>query len=247
MEGKLRSKAITTWILATLMASCLSANADAQFLPAGGDSGTTPPPGVAKVTDPHAPHLARIEDDSIAKLIHLNGAYPNWYATAHVPSIGAMPPHAKLIGAFTIAETKRRHLMAAESPSFLPVTLFFSNGQCYSFRANYEGGILAKERLTQVPCQHHNPYEGERRAHPKPTSDLRLLGTSWGFGTWIDDKSQSTFITAPSPRTIEPLFSLDAVSISMMAMTSPDTPSGNLTLVSRIKGKLVIMTLEVSY
>ncbi len=241
------SKGRTIGILATLVASCLSAIANAQSIPPSGYSGNISHPGVAPVDDPYAPHLARIDDDSVSKLIRLNLAYPNWYATAHVASIGAFPPRAKLIGAFSITETKKRHLVAAESPGFLPVTLFFSDGECYAFGANYEGGMLSNGHLTQVPCQHHNLYEGERRAFPNLERDLRLLGRSWGFGAWIDDKAQSTLITAPSAKTDQPLFSLDAVSISMMAMQSPDTPSGDLTLVSRIKGKLVVMTLEVSY
>jgi len=219
----------------TIAAAAISAHA--QFVPPAGYSGGGSRPGVAVPSDPDAPPLTRIPDAALWSLIHVDPLYLR----------GSAVGHAKVVGAFAIAETSKTHVVAAWSPGFLPVTLSLSDGRCYVLQANYEGGTLSNGRLSKSRC------DGQRNANepsfpsPPPGRSLRFIGSAWGYGAWADDEAKTTIITAPGATTFQPLFTAQMMSIAIMAMNSPDSPGGNVTLVGKVKGRLTVATLEVGY
>jgi hypothetical protein len=221
--------------MAVLSAAPASA-AHAQFVPPAGYSGNRAQPDVAAPTDPDAPILTRIPDTTLSGLFHVDPNYKRGASTGHV----------KVVGAFEIAETQKRHFIAAWSPGFLPATLSFSDGQCYSLRADYTGGTLSNGRLSKVGCDGRQT-DKQAPSSPSPGSPLRFVGSAWGYGAWADDRAGTTLVTAPYVKTFQPLFTAQMSTSAIMAMNGPDYPGGNVTLVGRVGDRLTVVTLEVGY
>jgi len=122
-----------------------------------------------------------------------------------------------------------------------------SYGRCYVLQANYGGGTLSNGRLSKSGC------DGQRNANepsfpsPPPGRSLRVIGSAWGYGAWADDEARTTIITPPGATTFQPLFTTQMTSTAIMAMNSPDSPGGNVTLVGKINDRLTVVTLEVEY
>ncbi|PZU06549.1 MAG: hypothetical protein DI606_17900 [Sphingobium sp.] len=210
--------------------------AHAQFVPPAGYSGNGVKPGVAAPTDPDVPTLTRIPDTTLSPLFHVDPDYKRGSSTGHV----------KVVGAFEIAETQKRHVVSAWSPGFLPVTLSFNDGQCYSLQADYTGGTLSNGRVRKVGCGHRQTDE-EAPSSPPPGSPLKFVGSAWGYGAWADERDRTTLVTAPYTKTFQPLFTVEMLTSAIMAMNGPDFPGGNVTLVGRVGGRLTVITLEVGY
>jgi hypothetical protein len=210
--------------------------AHAQFVPPAGYSSTGAQPGVAAPTDSDAPILNRIPDTTLSGLFKVDPDYKRGASTSHV----------KVVGAFEIAEKKTRHFVTAWSPGFLPITLSFNDGQCYSLRADYTGGTLSNGRLSKAGCDHRQNDE-KAPSSPPPGSPLRFVGSAWGYGAWADDRAGITLVTAPYAKIFQPLFTARMSTSAIMAMNGPDYPGGNVTLVGRVGGRLTVITLEVGY
>jgi hypothetical protein len=219
----------------TIAAAAISAHA--QFVPPAGYSGGGSRPDVAVPSELGAPLLTRIPDAAVSSLIHAVPTYRR----------GSAVGHAKVVGAFAIAETSKAHVVEAWSPGFLPVTLSLSDGRCYSLQADYEGGTLSNGRLRKVGCEGRRKFDEPTLPAPPPGRSLRLIGTAWGYGAWADDRSNTTIVTAPGAKTFQPLFTAQLTTSAIMAMNGPDWPGGNVTLVGKMKGRLTIVTLEVGY
>jgi hypothetical protein len=219
---------------ATLALASVGAVAQGFVPPAG--YGGKPGPAVAMTAEPGAPALTRIPDASLADLFRVDPAYPR-----------ADHAHVKVIGAYAVAEPRRTRLVAAWGQGFLPVTLSFSDGRCFSFSADYVGGILSNGRLTRTGCEHRPNFEPQPPAPPPPGRTLRLVGSGWGFDAWADDKAGTTLVTVPFAKTFEPFFTTRMPVTAIMAMNGIDWPGGNVTLVGRIHGRVTIVTLEVGY
>ena len=211
-------------------------SAKAQFVPPAGFSSNDAQLAVAIPTDLNAPVLSRIPDATLAKLFRPNPNYKRGVATAHV----------KVVGAYEIAESDKRRLNAAWSPGYLPVTLSFSDGHCYSFEANYNGGTLSYARLNETQCA-GRPSDEEPPSSPPPGNHLKYVGAAWGYAAWRDDPAHTTIVTAPYAKTWQPLFRAEMATMGIMAMNGPDYPGGNVTLVGKINGRLTLVTLEVGF
>jgi hypothetical protein len=179
----------------------------------------------------------RISDTVVSDLIHVDPAYKR----------GLAGGHAKVVGAFAIAESTKGHVVAAWSPGFLPVTLSFSDGRCYSLQADYYGGALSNGRLNRVGCEGQQKSEDPASTPQLSGHSLRFIGAAWGYAAWADDGAKSTIIAAPGATTFQPLFTAQMETIAIMAMNGPDWPGGNVTLVGKINGRLTVVTLEVAY
>lgn len=220
----------------------------AQFVPpAGYESGISVAlPGVASPTEPGAPPLAWIPDSQLSGLFQANRHYKRVGDNSGLslwPTAGAM---VKVVGAFAVAEPRGTHLVDAWSPGFLPVTLSFSDGRCFSLSADYEHGTLSNGRLNRATCERRKTFGWP--PPPKPhDSSLRLLGSSFGYAGWTNPKTGILTVTVPSEKTFVPLFTTRMNPTAMMAMNSIDAPLGNITLVGKIKGRLTVVTLEVRY
>jgi hypothetical protein len=129
---------------------------------------------------------------------------------------------------------------------FLPVNLAFSDGSCFRFQADYVGGRLAGARLNRSDCAARRLPKAVPGAAPADRH-LRWTGASGGFGAWADDRAGTTIVTAPFAKGFTPLFSARMKPLGFMAMNSVDAPLANITLVARIGGKLMLITLLVSY
>ena len=219
----------------TIAAAAISAHA--QFVPPAGYSGGGSRSGVAVPSDPSAPPLTRIPDTALWSLIHVDPLYLR----------GSAVGHAKVVGAFAIAETSKAHVVAAWSPGFLPVNLSLSDGRCYVLQADYEGGTLSNGRLSKVGCEGRRKFDEPPLPAPPSGRSLRLIGTAWGYGAWVDDRAKTTIVTAPGATTFQPLITAQMTSSAIMAMNGPDWPGGNVTLVGKVKGQLTVVTLEVGY
>jgi hypothetical protein len=219
----------------TIAAAAISAHA--QFVPPAEYSGGGSRPGVAMPSELGAPLLTRIPDAAVSSLIHADPTYRR----------GSAVGHAKVVGAFAIAETSKAHVVEAWSPGFLPVTLSLSDGRCYSLQADYEGGTLSNGRLRKVGCEGRRKFDEPTLPAPPPGRSLRLIGTAWGYRAWADDRSTTTIVTAPGAKTFQPLFTAQLTTSAIMAMNGPDWPGGNVTLVGKMKRRLTIVTLEVGY
>lgn len=234
----MKNKTATSgFMIAAVMVAVAAISAHAQFVPPLGYSDNGSKPGVAVPSDPTAPRLTRIPDATMMNLIHVDPAYKRG------PAVG----HAKVVGAFAIAETSKSSFVAAWAPGFLPVTLKFSDARCYSLQADYEGGTLSNGRVTKIECEEQRKFPERALPSPPPGRSLRLIGAAWGYGAWADDRGKTTIITAPGQTTFQPLFSARMTTSAIMAMNSPDLPGGNVTLVGKIKGRLTAVTLEVGY
>ncbi|GHH07545.1 hypothetical protein GCM10008023_01740 [Sphingomonas glacialis] len=219
------------------MIAVAALSAHAQFVPPAGYSDGGSRPNVAVPSDPGAPLLTRIPDTAVSSLIHANPTYRR----------GAAVGRVKVVGAFAIAETSKAHVVDAWSPGFLPVTISLSDGRCYSLQADYEGGTLSNGRLRKVGCEGRRKFDEPTLPAPPPGRALRLVGTAWGYGAWVDDRTKTTIVTAPGATTFQPLFTAQMTSSAIMAMNGPDWPGGNVTLVGKIKGRLTVVTLETGY
>jgi hypothetical protein len=204
-----------------------------QFVPPAGYSGHATLPGVASPAEAGAPPLTRISDAKLSDRFRVNSTYRR-------------PGHVKIVGAFEIGVPKRERLVAAWATGFLPVTLSFSDGRCFSLTADYVGGTLSKGRLNRVSCERRPSTETP--APPQPSdSSLQLVGTAWGYDAWAHPGSGTTIVTAPYAKAFEPLFTARMATSAIMAMNGPDWPGGNVTLVGKIDGRLTVVTLEVGY
>lgn len=216
----------------------LSASAaHAQSVPSAGYSGGRAQPGVAVATDPAAPHLIRLPDASLANLLQVDPSYKRGAATGSI----------KFVGAFQIEETAKRKLTAAWSPGFLPVTLSFSDGACYSFQADYTGGTLSNGKMSKADCGSRRDFDEPSPPAPPPGRPLKLIGSAWQYAAWADQRDVDTIITAPDRNTFKPLFTARMTVSAILAMNGPDYPGGDVTLVGRIGGRLTVVTLEVGY
>lgn len=224
----------SAWVRAGAAAAlALGTAAAAQFVPPAGYGGK-PGPGVATPAEPGAPALARIPDADVQKLFRIDPAYPRRAS-------------AKVVGAFAVKEPAGTHLVGAWAPGFLPVTLSFSDGKCFALSADYAGGTLSNGRLNRVSCDiGRSSYQAPFAPLPAGRS-LRQIGSAWGYGAWADDQAGTILVTAPDPRTFQPLFTARMKASAIMAMNGPDWPGGNVTLVGRIGGRLTVVTLEVNY
>lgn len=205
----------------------------AQFVPPAGFSPSGSRPRVMVPSDPGAPLLTRIPNAAVSRLVHADPTYKRG--------------HAKVVGAFAIAETSKAHVVEAWSPGFLPVTLSLNDGRCYSLQADYDGGTLSNGRLRQVGCEGRRKFDEPAPPTPPLGRSLRLIGTAWGYGAWVDDRTKTTIVTAPHAAIFQPLFTAQMTSTAIMAMNGIDWPGGNVTLVGKIKGRLTVVTLETSY
>lgn len=219
----------------TIVGAAISAHA--QFVPPAGYNDGGSRPRVAVPSDPGAPLLTRIHDTAVSSLIHADPTYRR----------GSAVSHAKVVGAFAIAETSKAHVVDAWSPGYLPVTFSLSDGRCYSLQADYEGGTLSNGRLRKVGCEGRRKLDEPTLPAPSSGRSLRLVGTAWGYGAWVDDRTKTTIVTAPGATTFQPLFTAQMTSSAIMAMNGPDWPGGNVTLVGKIKGQLTVVTLETGY
>lgn len=223
-------------MLVLAFASC----ADAQVLmpPSGyddGPPGSPPPPGVATDVEPGAPALTRLSDAATARLFQLDPHYPRLSSA-----------HLKVVGAFGIRETSKMRVVAAWSAGFLPMLMAFSDGRCFALSATYNSGLLAEGKLIREPrCR--QPKSLPALAVPPPGDGLRWIGAPWGYGLWADDRRHSTVVTAPQRNTSTRFFTAEIALIGAGAMNGPDWPGGNITMVGRVKGKLIAVTLEVTY
>jgi hypothetical protein len=234
MNNKASAWARTTTGISVAVAAI---SAHAQFVPSAGYSGNGSRPGVAVPSDLSAPALTRIPDTTVSNVFRVDPAYTR----------GSAVGHAKVVGAFAIAETSKSHVVAAWSTGFLPVTVSLSDGRCYVLEADYEGGTLSNGRLSKTGCEGPRSLY-EPAAPPAPANrSLRFIGAAWGYSAWVDDRAKVTIVTAPGTAIFKPLFTAQMTSTVIMAMSSPDSPSGNVTLVGKIRGRLTIVTLEVGY
>ena len=223
------------WTTAGIVTASMVAGfaADAQFVPPAG-YGSKPGPDLATPAEQGAPVLTRVPDASISKLFSVDPAYPR-----------AKLAHAKIVGAFAIAEPVGTRLVSAWALGFLPVLLTFSDGRCFLFAADYNGGTLSNGSLHRADCEHRSITE---QSPPPPSGrSLRRIGSSWGYGAWADDRTHTTIITVPFAKTFEPFFTTRMRADAIAAMNGPDWPGGNVTLVGRINDRLMVVTLEVTY
>lgn len=208
----------------------------AQSVPPAGFSGQGERPGVLASADLRAPAIRRIPNDALADRLAVAPGYRR----------GASKGHVKVVGAFEVEETDQRHLIAAWSTGFLPVTLLFNDGECFALQADYVGGTLSNGRMSRMVC-------GERKVAsdvlpPRPDGRrLAFIGSSWSYAAWADKRAGTTIVTAPYADTFKPLFTARIATIAIMAMNGSDYPGGNVTLVGRINGRLTVITLEVGY
>lgn len=205
----------------------------AQFVPPAGHSGNETLPGVASSLEPGAPRLTRIPDAKLADRFHVVPSYQR-------------PAHVKVVGAFAVEVPKHSHFLSAWSPGFLPVTLAFTDGRCFSLAADYVGGTLSNGRLNRASCERPHPAVAPTVSLP-PGKSLQLVGSAWGYDAWYDPRSGTTSVTVPFSRTFQPFFTAHMPTSAMMAMSGPDWPGGNVTLVGKVDGRLTVVTLEVGY
>jgi hypothetical protein len=207
----------------------------AQFVPPAGylDKPGSPAPPVAPVAEPGAPKIEAVTDDSLSGMFSVVPGYPK--ANAHIA----------IVGAYTIAESKRARVTAAWARGFLPATLSFSDGRCFDFSADYNGAHLSNARLNKVDCT--APWKDGATPPPRNESRFRLAGTAWGYADWVDDKAGISTITAPFATTFQPFFTARMPTMAIMAMNGVDYSGGNITLVGRYRSRLTIVILDVGY
>lgn len=206
----------------------------AQFVPPAGYSGT-PGPAIAAPAEAGVPHLEALDRSAIERRIRMLPDYTN---AAHA--------HAKVVGAYTIAETRSARFVDAWALGYLPLNLKRSDGSCFALGADYVGGILSNARLNPVGCDARRIVE-KPSAAPRAGSTLRYIDTGWSYSAWQDAKAKETLVTRPWAKTFEPFFAIRMDVFGIAAMNGPDWPGGNVTLAGRIDGRLTIVVLDVAY
>lgn len=206
----------------------------AQFVPPAGYPGT-PGPAIAAPAEPGVPHLEALDRSAVEQRIRMLPAYAN---AAHA--------HARVVGAYTIAETRRARFVDAWAPGYLPLNLKRSDGTCFALGADYVGGILSNARLSPIGCDARRIVE-KPSAAPPAGSTLRYIGTGWSYSAWQDAKARETLVTRPWAKTFEPFFAIRMEVFAIAAMNGPDWPGGNMTLAGRIDGRLTIVVLDIGY
>lgn len=204
-----------------------------QLVPPAGYSGNESLPRVISTVEAGAPSFTRIPDAKLADRFHVVPSYTR-------------PSHVKVVGAFAVEVPQYTHFVSAWSPGFLPVTLAFSDGRCFSLAADYVGGTLSNGRLNRVSCERSRPAVAPPVSLP-PNKSLQLVGSAWGYDAWNDPRSGTTFVTVPFSKSFQPFFTAHMATSAIMAMNGPDWPGGNVTLVGKVDGRLTIVTLEVAY
>lgn len=206
----------------------------AQFVPPAGYSGT-PGPAIAAPAEPGVPKLEALDRSTIEQRIRLLPGYAN---AAHA--------QAKVVGAYTIAESPRARFVDAWSLGYLPLNLKRSDGTCFALGADYVGGILSNARLRPIGCDARRIVQ-QPSAAPPASSPLRYIDTSWGYSAWQDAKAKQTLVTRPGAKAFDPFFAIGMEVFGIAAMNGPDWTGGNMTLAGRIDGRLTIVVLEIAY
>lgn len=185
------------------------------------------------------PTITRIPELSLSGLVQLNPSYSR-----------AAMAHATILGAFEITEPPGVHLVDATSMQWLPIFMWFSDGQCYSLDAQNVGGSLTEGSVSHVRCSDRPKSYQPANTPLSPNPSWRLIGYPWGYAAWADDSRGSTIVSAP-PSIIrgpaEPLFTVRMEPLAIMAMNGPDYPGGTVTLVGRRSGRLLAVILDVTY
>lgn len=206
----------------------------AQLTPPAGFSGTAGP-AVAPQAEPDMPRIEALDRTAIERRIRLLPGYAN-----------AAKAHAKVVGAYTIAETPGTRFVDAWALGFLPLNLKRSDGSCLVLSADYVGGTLSNARLRPIGCDARRVVE-KPSAVPPSGSALRYIGTGWGFSAWRDAKAAETLVTRPFAKTFEPFFAIGMDVFAIAAANGVDWPGGNVTLAGRTDGRLAIAVLDVGY
>ena len=225
-------------IAAVLALTVSGVDADARplgFVPAAGYGGKGGPP-LASSVEPGAPALTSLSPAKIAPLIHILPSYPS-----------AGKSSVKIIGAYQIAEPAGTRLVKVSAPGYLPVTARFSDGRCFTFTADYAGPTLSNAVFHRAGCDEHRPAAEPAPPTPPAGRALRLIGVSWGFAAWADDRAGLTYLTEPFVKTYQPFITVRSPVTNIMAMNSPDAPLADMTLLTRVGGHPALITLEVVY
>ncbi len=230
------SRPVKARIVVALTMLLAASGGHAQFVPPSGFSGQGERPRVAAPTDLRAPALTRLPNNALADRFAIVPGYRRGASTGHV----------KVVGAFEIKETDKRHLVAAWSAGFLPVTLSFDDGACYSLQADYVGSTLSNGRMSRITCDERR-VTSETPAPAPAGSGLAFIDSAWSYAAWADKQAGTTIVTAPYTDSFKRLFTAQMTTIAIMAMNGPDYPGGNVTLVGRVDGRLTVVTLEVGY
>ena len=215
--------------------------------PAGyNDGNSVALPSVASPPEPGAPALSHIPESQLAPLFKVSSVYKRAGDDSGLSLWPTARAKVKVVGAFLVAEPRGTHLVDAWSPGYLPVTLAFSDGRCFLLGADYEHETLSNARLNRVSCTGKPTFNWPPPPKPQDPS-LRLLSTSGGYGAWTNPRTEILTVTAPLQKTFVPLFTTRMKVSAVMAMNSSDAPLGDITLVGKIKGRLTVVTVEVSY
>lgn len=148
----------------------------------------------------------------------------------------------KVISAYRVSGAIGQKVVSAQGYGFLPVWLKMKDGTCLALEANYD----TNGRLNAAACD-GRPSGGQASVAQPTNKALRFIGASWGYSAWYDPKERSTIVTAPFAKSFEPPFVAHMPVIAITAMNSPDAPLGNVSVIGRIGGKLVVIVLEVSF
>lgn len=205
------------------------------FVPPAGYGGWGGPP-IASTVEPGAPVLTSLASATVKPLVHILPTYP-----------GAAKSSFRIIGAYRITEPPGTRLVEVSARNYLPLLARFSDGRCFTFSADYTGPTLSKASFHRVRCDERRPTV--EPAPPAPLTDraLRMIGVSWGFAAWADDLAGLTYVTKPFAETCQPFMIVRLPVTNIMSMNSPDAPLADMTLLTRIDGKPVLMTLEILY
>ncbi len=232
MIGKCSSKIVALVVGSMLLLADTHANAKQIGRPTGSSrDGTRQYP--ATPAPPETPALTPIPIVELTDLIHVDPSYPH-------------AARAKVVGAFAVGKPAGTRLVGAWAFGFLPVTLSFSDGRCFVLSADYFGGALSNGQLKPTTCDTQK-VTGQLPPSPPAGRPLRLIGSSFGYGAWSDDRQGVTLVTAPDTKTFQPLFTARMSTDAIMALDLPDFPGGDVTLVGTIDSRLVVLTLEVSH
>ncbi len=137
----------------------------------------------------------------------------------------------------TVGRSDNQFMDAACFPANLPANVSFSDGHCYFFEADYNGG-------SETQCV-GRPASGGPSISPPSCSRLKYVGIAWRYAAWRDDAAKTTIVTAPDAKPWQPLFTAEMATLEIMTMNVPDYPGVNVTLVGKLDGRLTLVTLKV--